>query len=97
MRRDSRLRIAVAGRGCGACQELLRRTKEACAAVGLDAEVAEIRDPEAIQAMGVDRLPALLIGDRLVCQGFAPSPSLLQDWLREASEPGSAPFPDRGA
>lgn len=95
MRRASGLRITVAGRGCGACQELLRRTREACAAVGLDADVAEIRDPEAIQAIGVDRLPALLIDGRLVCQGFAPSPSLLRDWLREASETGSPPSSDR--
>ncbi len=62
--------------------------------MGLDAEVAEIHDPETIQAIGVDRLPALLIGGRLVCQGFTPSPSLLRDWLREASEPGSPLSPD---
>jgi predicted DsbA family dithiol-disulfide isomerase len=90
----SGLRIAVAGRGCGACQELLRRTREACAALGLDVEVAEIQDPDAIQAAGVDRLPALLIGGRLVCQGFSPSPSLLMDWLREAIgvEPSPPPL-----
>ncbi len=95
MRRHSRLRITVAGRGGGACQELLRRTREACAAVGLEAEVAEIHDPKTIQAIGVDRLPALLIDDRLVCQGFSPSPSLLREWFREASESGSPLSPDR--
>jgi len=97
VRPASGLRIAVAGRGCGACQELLRRTREACAEIGLDAEISEIRDPEAIQAIGVDRLPALLIDGRLVCQGFSPSPSLLRDWLREASGPGSPTPADREA
>ncbi len=79
------LRIVVAGRGCGACRELLRRTREACAALSLPAEIGEVLEEEALERFGVEHLPALFVEGRLVCQGFLPSPALLADWLGEIS------------
>jgi|GEM_PF-1597486 hypothetical protein len=77
------LRIVIAGRGCGACRELLRRTREACAALSLPAEIGEVLEAEALERYGVEHLPALFVEGRLVCQGFLPSPALLADWLGE--------------
>lgn len=79
------LRIVIAGRGCGACRELLLRTRQACAALALPAEIGEVLEEEALERFGVEHLPALFVEDRLVCQGFLPSPALLADWLGEIS------------
>lgn len=94
------LRIIVAGRGCGACRELFRRTREACAALSLPAEIGEVLEEEALERYGLEHLPALLVEGRIVCQGFLPSTPLLADWLGQVSrgavrtDPGSDP---RGA
>lgn len=76
------LRIVIAGRGCGACRELLARTREACAALSLPAEIEEVLEEEdALERFGLEHLPALLVEGRLVCQGFLPSTALLTGWL----------------
>lgn len=89
------LHIVVAGRGCGTCRELLRRTREACTALSLPAEIQEVLEEEAVERYGVEHLPALLVEGRLVCQGFLPSPALLADWLGEMAR-GRAALPRRG-
>lgn len=63
------MNIKVLGGGCRNCEALLKATKEAVAAKGIDAEVEYITDMEKIMGYGIMSMPALMIDDKLVSAG----------------------------
>jgi small redox-active disulfide protein 2 len=63
------MNIKVLGGGCRSCETLLKATKEAVAAKGIDAEVEYITDMEKIMGYGIMSMPALMIDDKLVSAG----------------------------
>lgn len=75
--------IRVLGMGCANCQTLLQNTKEAVAALGLDANVEEITDVKEIVARGVMYTPALVVNDKVVMAGHVMSVPSLQKLLSE--------------
>jgi small redox-active disulfide protein 2 len=73
--------IRVLGPGCAKCRTLLENTKEAVAALGLDANVEEIHDVAEIVARGVLSTPALVVNDEVVMTGHVMSVPSLQKML----------------
>ena len=63
------MNIKVLGGGCRNCEALLKATKEAIAAKGIDADVEYITDMEKIMGYGIMSMPALMIDDKLVSAG----------------------------
>ena len=53
--------------------------------LGLPAAVEHVRDVKEIAALGVCGTPALLINDRVMAVGPAPTKEMLKSWLAEAS------------
>jgi small redox-active disulfide protein 2 len=75
--------IRVLGPGCANCQTLLQNTKEAVAALGLDANVKEIHDVTEIVRRGVLSTPALVVNDVVVMAGHVMSVANLQKLLSD--------------
>jgi len=75
--------IRVLGPGCAKCQTLLENTKEAVAALGLDANVEEITDVAEIVARGVLSTPALVVNDEVVMAGHVMSVPSLEKLLSD--------------
>jgi small redox-active disulfide protein 2 len=75
------IEIRVLGPGCVNCQKLLEKTREAVAALGMDANVEEIHDVAEIVARGALSTPALVVNDELVMAGHVPSVPRLQQLL----------------
>ena len=63
------MNIKVLGGGCKNCEMLLKATREAVAARGVDAEVEYITDWEKIMQYGVMRTPSLMIDGKVVSAG----------------------------
>ena len=63
------MNIKVLGGGCRSCEALLKATKEAVAAKGINAEVEYITNMEIIMGYGIMSMPALMIDDKLVSAG----------------------------
>ncbi len=61
--------IRVLGSGCVKCRTLFENTKEAVAALGMDANVEEVHDVAEILARGVLTTPALVVNDEVVMAG----------------------------
>jgi small redox-active disulfide protein 2 len=77
------MEIRVLGPGCANCQTLLQNTKEAVAALGLDANVKEIHDVMEIARRGVLSTPALVVNDMVVMAGHVMSVPSLQKLLSD--------------
>ena len=67
------MRIKVLGPGCANCKRLEERTREAVASLGLDAEIEKVTDYADIAGYGVMKTPGLVVDERLVVSGRAPT------------------------
>ena len=65
--------IKVLGTGCPKCQELLKRTEQAAADLGLDCPVEKVTDIMQITSYGVMITPALVIDGQVRVTGKVPS------------------------
>ena len=83
----SGLSIKILGPGCPACERLEQTVMAVLAELDLPAEVEHVRDMKEITALGVFATPALLINDRVMAVGPAPSTGMLKRWLAEAVQP----------
>jgi small redox-active disulfide protein 2 len=80
------MQIRILGSGCGNCATLTERTRDAVAALGLDATVVEEHDPAEIAACNVMRTPALEIDGEIVVAGRVPTvPALVELLGRQAA------------
>jgi small redox-active disulfide protein 2 len=75
--------IEVYGGGCDRCDALERVASEAVAALGIDAQVRQIRDLGEVQARGVLSTPALIVDGRVVSAGRVPDVSEVARLLAE--------------
>jgi hypothetical protein len=62
-----------------------RATREAVAALALDASVEKVEDYPTITGYGVMTTPALVIDEQVVLAGRVPTPSALRELLTDAS------------
>ena len=79
------LTIKVLGTGCRNCVVLDRVTREAVAALSLDATVEKVEDHQTITDYWVMTTPALVIDEQVVLAGRVPTPSTLRQILATAS------------
>ena len=66
------MHVKILGPGCKNCHTLEERTREALAALGLDATVESVTDYAEIAAAGVMKTPGLVVDDELVLSGKVP-------------------------
>lgn len=64
--------IKVLGPGCANCKNLERVTREAVAALGIDATIEKVEDYPTIVGYGVMSTPALVVDERVVVSGRVP-------------------------
>lgn len=67
------MNVKILGPGCKNCQNLETRTREALAALGLDADVEKVTDYAAIAGYGVMTTPGLVVDDTVVVSGRVPA------------------------
>ena len=77
--------IKVLGPGCNNCKTLERVTREAVAALGMDATIEKVEDYPTIVGYGVMSTPALVIDEKLVLSGRVPKAAEVRDLLAAAS------------
>ena len=67
------MHVKILGPGCKNCQNLEARTREALAALCLDASVEKVTDYAAIAGYGVMTTPGLVVDDTVVVSGRVPT------------------------
>jgi small redox-active disulfide protein 2 len=67
------MEIKVLGSGCANCHTVERRTRDALAGLGLEAEVTAVTDFPTIAGYGVMSTPALVIDEQVVMSGRVPA------------------------
>lgn len=75
------LKVEILGTGCKKCHQLEANTKEAIAALNLEAEVFHITDTMEIVKRGVMKTPALVVNGKIVSQGKVIEPDQIQSLL----------------
>lgn len=78
--------IKILGTGCRNCVVLDRVTREAVAALKLDATVEKVEDYPTITGYGGMTTPALVIDERVALAGRVPTPTALRQLLIDASD-----------
>ena len=81
---DQRLIIRVLGKDCMTCSRLEQEVMEVLDKLGKAADVMHITDMDEIWRYGVFNTPALVINDKVVCQGRTPTPFQIEEWLKDA-------------
>jgi small redox-active disulfide protein 2 len=76
--------VKILGPGCKNCQNLEARTREALAALGVEATVEKVTDDAAIAGYGVLRTPGLVLDDRVLVSGRVPTVREIAGLLRSA-------------
>ena len=75
------LTIKILGKGCINCDNLEKMCFNILAEKNIDADVRKITDLKQIAEHGVFATPALIINDKLYCQGKVPVKSTLVNWI----------------
>ena len=75
------MQIKVLGTGCKKCNELEQATREAVAALGINANIEKEEDIMKIMEYGVNRTPALVVNGKVVISGRVPSEKELKELL----------------
>lgn len=75
------MQIKVLGTGCKKCNELEQATREAVAALGINANIEKEEDIMKIMEYGVNRTPALVVDGKVVVSGRVPSDKELEELL----------------
>ncbi len=82
--------IKVLGPGCSNCKKLERVTRDAVAALGLDATIEKVEDYAAIAGYGVMSTPALVVDEKLLLAGRVPTPAQVRQLLEPLRQPPRA-------
>ena len=75
------MQIKVLGTGCKKCNELEQATREAVAALGINANIEKEEDIMKIMEYGVNRTPALVVDGKVVISERVPSEKELKELL----------------
>jgi small redox-active disulfide protein 2 len=64
--------IKILGSGCANCHRLEANTRDALAALGMDATIEKVTDVGDIASYGVMRTPGLVIDEQVLVSGRVP-------------------------
>ncbi|MBU1214822.1 MAG: TM0996/MTH895 family glutaredoxin-like protein [Gammaproteobacteria bacterium] len=78
------MKIQIAGPGCAKCQACEKNVREACAQLGVEAEIEHLTEPREFAPLGVMMTPAVLIDGRLLVSGHVPTVDKLKQAISEA-------------
>lgn len=81
------MKIQVAGPGCPRCQVTEKNVFNACAELGLDADISHIFDIREYAQLGVRITPAILIDGNVVISGKVPTVGELKQILSQYKGP----------
>ena len=73
--------VKILGSGCANCVNLERVTREAIAALGVEATVEKVTDFPTIVGYGVMSTPALVIDEKVVLSGRVPTAAQVRELL----------------
>ncbi len=77
------LTIRILGPGCIGCNRIEELVLEIMSEKGIAADIFHVTDRDEIHRFGVEKTPALMIGDRLVSAGKIPTRVQIEKWLME--------------
>lgn len=83
------MNIEILGPGCRRCRTLEERTRDALAALGLEADVESVSDPARIAGRGVMRTPGLVVDGEVIVTGHVPTVRELTKQLASRARPAS--------
>jgi small redox-active disulfide protein 2 len=75
--------VRILGRGCVGCNRLEEMVMDVFQELGIAADIEHVRELDEIWRYGVDKTPALVLGNRVVSAGRIPSKALVEGWVRE--------------
>lgn len=78
------MKIQIAGPGCAKCQTSEKHVREACAELGVEAEIEHLRKPQEFGPLGVMITPAVIVNGKIVASGHVPTVAALKDDIRKA-------------
>ena len=73
--------IKILGTGCQKCKALEKVTREAVAALSLDAEIVKVEDIMDIMQYNVMRTPGLVVDEKVVVSGRVPSLNEIKQFI----------------
>lgn len=76
------MNVAILGSGCKNCNLLEQRTREALAALDVQATIEHVSDFSAIAAYGVMRTPGLVVNGTVVMSGRVPTTAQVAELIR---------------
>lgn len=76
--------IQVYGPGCSKCFSTGRNAREAVAKLGLDIEIEEVHDLNAMMAKGIMMTPAFGIDGKVLSSGKALSTEEIMEYIKKA-------------
>lgn len=77
------MKIIVAGPGCARCHAAEKNVIDACAALGLAADITHEFDVKAFRDLGVRVTPAVIVDGKIVVSGKIPTVDELKNILSE--------------
>lgn len=75
------MRIQVAGPGCARCVATEKNVVQACAELGLNADISHVYDVKEFAALGVRLTPAVIVDGKIVVSGKVPTIAELKSLL----------------
>ena len=79
------LEIRVLGQGCPRCDQLMNEVMAVLAALGINADLEHVRDPQEIARIGPVVTPALVINGRIIASGRVPRRAEIARYLQEVA------------
>ncbi|MEO0098968.1 MAG: thioredoxin family protein [candidate division WOR-3 bacterium] len=77
------MKIQIAGPGCPRCQATEKNLKDACAELGIAADISHLYDIKEFAKLGVLMTPAVIIDGKVVISGKVPTVEEIKKILSE--------------
>lgn len=77
------MKVEILGGGCAKCEKLEENTKKAANEMGISIELGHVKKTNEIADYGVTKLPALVVGDKVVSMGKVLKPEQIKHFLKD--------------
>ncbi len=75
------MKIQIIGTGCPRCQETEMNVFNACAQLGMAADISHVFDAEELKKLGVSGPPAVVVDGKIILSGHVPTVEELKQLL----------------